>query len=351
MGFDKDQVMIIQSPYGYGDKQNTLSLKERLYNYTRTEPGIQDVTSVSNYYGGYNHNAYLINGEKVMLEALDVDYNYFSFLKIPIVNGRSFSKEVATDTAKLNTAGIRTAKTFSLASRAVVVNETLYKMLGKPKLDEMNLQMGGPIVGVCKDYHTDDLTKKIQPAYHTVEKYTPFSFWVKIKAGQSLPAEIEKIKTHWNSLTNSAPFDYTFLDQEVAKNYETYQRWMKTITASCVIAIVIACLGLFGLQGLTTINRTKEIGIRKILGASISNLFLLLNRGTILLAAVSFLVAAPLSWYLVNQWLENFAYKIKPDWELFTTAGIIAILTATIAVSYHTVKAAIANPVNSLRSE
>jgi putative ABC transport system permease protein len=351
MGFNKDQVLIIQSPYGWTDKQNTKALKERLYNYAAMQPGILDITSVSIVYGGYNNNAFFINGEKVMLQALDVDYNYFSFLKIPIIKGRSFSRNVATDTAKLNLPGLRTAQTFSLASRAIVVNETLYNMLGRPKLDEVNRQMGGPIVGVCKDYHADDLTKKIQPAYHTVEKYAPFSFWIKIKSGQSLPAEMDKIKARWNILTNSAPLDYTFLDQEIAKNYIEYQRWMSTITLSCMIAILIACLGLFGLSGLITINRTKEIGIRKILGASVSNLFLLLNRSTLMLAALSFFIAVPIAYYLVHQWLENFAYRIKPDWVLFSIAGIIAMLTAIIAVSYHTIRAAVANPVNSLRSE
>ncbi|MDB5130292.1 MAG: FtsX-like permease family protein [Mucilaginibacter sp.] len=351
MGFNKDQVLIIRSPYGWADKQNPKVLKERLINYAATEPGVQDITSVSIVYGGYNNNAFFINGEKVMLQALDIDYNYFSFLKIPIIKGRSFSKDVATDTAKLNLPGLRTAQTFSLASRAIVVNETLYNMLGRPKLDEVNRQMGGPIIGVCRDYHSEDLTKKIQPAYHTVEKYGPFSFWLKIRAGQSLPAEIEKIRARWNILTNSAPLDYTFLDQEVAKNYVEYQRWMKTITVSCIIAILIACLGLFGLSGLATINRTKEIGIRKVLGASISNLFIMLNRGTLILAAGAFFIAVPLGYYLVHQWLDNFAYRIKPDWILFVTAGAIAMLTAIIAVSYHTIKAAVANPVNSLRSE
>jgi putative ABC transport system permease protein len=126
---------------------------------------------------------------------------------------------------------------------------------------------------------------------------------------------------------------------------------MTTITTSCFLAILIACLGLFGLSGLTTINRTKEIGIRKILGASVSNLFLLLNRGTLLLATGSFIVATPIAFYLVHQWLDNFAYRIQPDWLLFVSAGVIAMLTAIIAVSYHTIKAAIANPINSLRSE
>jgi putative ABC transport system permease protein len=126
---------------------------------------------------------------------------------------------------------------------------------------------------------------------------------------------------------------------------------MSTITTSCFLAILVACLGLFGLSGLTTINRTKEIGIRKVLGASVSNLFLLLNRGTLILASGSFIVAVPIAYYFVHQWLDNFAYRIKPDWTLFAVGGLIAMLTAIAAVSYHTIKAAVANPVDSLRSE
>ena len=147
------------------------------------------------------------------------------------------------------------------------------------------------------------------------------------------------------------PFNYVFMDEDVAKNYDAYLRWMKTITTSCILAIIIACLGLFGLSGLTTLNRTKEIGIRKVLGASVSNLFLLLNRSTFTLAAGSFLIAAPIAFYFVSQWLENFAYRITLDWTLFGLAALIAVCTAIIAVSYHTIKAAVVNPIKSLRSE
>jgi len=232
-----------------------------------------------------------------------------------------------------------------------VVNQTLYNMLGKPQLGVINRTMGGIIIGVCKDYHTDDLTKKIEPAYHTVNYGGINSYSVKINAKQSIPKVMANIKANWNQLTGNLPFNYTFMDEEVAKSYDAYLRWMTTITTSCILAIIIACLGLFGLSGLTTLNRTKEIGIRKILGASIGNLFLLLNRGTIVLAIGSFIIAAPIAFYLVHQWLDNFAYRIKLDWILFTTAGIIAMLTAIIAVSYHTIKAAAGNPVKSLRSE
>ncbi|SHM07572.1 ABC transporter permease [Mucilaginibacter sp. OK098] len=351
MGFDKDQVLVLQSPYSWFDKPKTEVLKQRLYNYAVTEPAIQDITSTSFSFGVYSSNGVTINGEKVVIQDLNVDYNYFSFLKIPIVEGRSFSRNVATDSAKLALGDLKKSHNGMLIEHAVVVNESLYNLLGKPKLDVINETLGSHIIGVCKDYHTNDLTQEIVPAYHTINVNSTGNFWIKIKAGQSIPNTINRIKANWNQLTGNLPFSYTFMDEDVAKGYDAYLRWMTTITTSCILAIIIACLGLFGLSGLTTINRTKEIGIRKVLGASVSNLFLLLNRGTIVLAAASFIIAAPVAFYLVHQWLDNFAYRINPDWILFTTAGIIAMLTAVIAVSYHTIKAAMGNPVNSLRSE
>jgi len=351
MGFNKDEILMLRSPYSWLDKQKTLSLKDQLYQYAATDPAIEDITSGSIYFGGVNYNGFIINGEKIMIQNLNVDYNYFSFLKIPIIKGRTFSRDITTDSAKLNYPDLKKSQKANLTFRSVVVNETLYKILGKPPVGELNRQMGGIIIGVCKDYHTQDLTKKIEPAYHTLNAWVNNSFWIKIKAGQSLPKTMDKIKNNWNRLTGNLPFDYTFMDEEVAKSYDTYLHWMTTITTSCTLAIIIACMGLFGLSGLTTLNRTKEIGIRKVLGASVSNLFVLLNRGTIILALCSFILAAPISWYLIHQWLDNFAYRIKPDWVLFTVAGLIAMVTAIAAVSYHTVKAAIANPVDSLRSE
>lgn len=351
MGFDKDQVVLLQSPYNWNDLQNRNSLKTQLTQFVASQPYLQDMTSTYFDFGGYSTNGFIINGTQVGVQSMGVDFNYFAFNKIPIVKGRDFSRSMASDSAYIKLTDAQTTPHSSTTNHALVVNETLYNLLGKPKFDVVNRELGGVIVGVCKDYHTDDLTKKIQPAYHQISGNPAAWFWIKIRAGQSIPKVMDALHANWNKTTNNMPFSYSFMDQEVAKSYETYLRWMATITTSCILAILIACLGLFGLSGLTTINRTKEIGIRKVLGASIANLFLLLNRGTLLLAAGSFIIAAPIAFYFVHEWLDNFAYRIKPDWVLFATAGSIAMLTAIIAVSYHTIKAAITNPVKSLRSE
>jgi putative ABC transport system permease protein len=351
MGFDKDQVVVLQSPFQWSDKQKTLALKNQLSHFTTIDPSMQDMTSTSFSFGGGDRNGFLVNGQKVMLKALNVDYNYFSFNKIPITEGRAFSSDIAGDSSRMSIPELQKNQKASLTLRNIIVNQTLYNMLGKPQLNVINHDMGGIIIGVCKDYHNEDLTQKIAPAYHFINANNTRVFWLKIRAGQNIPEAMNKIKNNWNRLTGNLPFSYTFMDEEVAKSYNAYLRWMTTITTSCILAIIIACLGLFGLSGLTTINRTKEIGIRKVLGASVANLFLLLNRGTLILATGSFIIAAPIAFYLVHQWLDNFAYRIKPDWILFISAGTIAMLTAIIAVSYHTIKAAMDNPVKSLRSE
>jgi len=351
MGFDKSQVVVLQNPYGWDDKTNRNSLKARLTQFVNSQPYLQGITSTYFNFGGYNTNGFILNGEQIAVHEMNVDFNYFTFNKIPIIKGRNFSTAFHGDSAAIKLDSTQMIAHSSAAEHNVVVNETLYNLLGKPKLDIVNRTLGGVIVGVCKDYNVDDLTKKIEPAYHQIQGNPSGYFWIKIGPGQNIPQAMDKLQAGWNRITGNLPFSYSFMDQDVAKNYEAYRRWMGTITTSCILAILIACLGLFGLSGLTTLNRTKEIGIRKVLGASVSNLFVLLNRGTLYLAAGSFVIAAPIAFYFVSQWLDNFAYRIKPDWLLFTSAGAIAMLTAIIAVSYHTVKAAVANPVSSLRNE
>jgi len=351
MGFDKDQVLLIQNPYSFDDMQHANMLKDRLYHYETTAPYLDGLTTASFDFGGYNESGHLINGTRLPIQVLNVDYDYFSFNRIPILKGRTFSRDIPSDTAKMLLAKEQIIPKNSTARHNVVINETLYNLLRKPEIGQFNKELGGVIIGVCKDYHTDDLTKKIMPAYHEINTRYFGYYWIRIKKGQNIPKAMESIRSNWNKLSGYAPFSYSFMDEDVAKKYEAYQRWLSTITTSCFLAILIACLGLFGLSGITTINRTKEIGIRKVLGASVADLFVLLNKGTILLALGSFVIAAPIAFYFANQWLNNFAYRVHVDWLLFVLSGATAMLTAIIAVSYHTIKSALANPVKSLRSE
>lgn len=351
IGFDKEQVVMIENPFAY-DWAKTPPLRNRFYQYAASDPAIADASaSAYSFPEGFNSNHYVVNGKDVMLSALEVDFNYFNFMHIPMLKGRGFSPAFRTDTIRITIPDALKNPKSNAARRPVVINETLYKMLGEPPVNEFNKTMGGVIIGVCKDYNFQQLTKKIGPAYHVCSPNVISHFYVRIKPVQSLPAVMDRIKSNWNKMTGNELFSYTFLDETVNKVYEPYQRWMRTITVFCWMAVFLACLGLFGLSGLNTINRTKEIGIRKVLGAGVSNIFLLLNKQIIWLASLSMLIGIPLATYLSNEWLQNFAYRIQLDWSIYLVAGCIGIISAVLAVSYHTLKAARANPTKSLRTE
>jgi len=223
--------------------------------------------------------------------------------------------------------------------------------LGKEaKLGVYNETIRSTIIGVVKDYHFETLSKKIEPEQHVLARGYVGSFLFKIKPGQMQHA-IAGIKKEWKEITGNYPFEYSFLDRDIAKMYEADIRGQKTIQASCFFAILIACMGLFGLSAINAANRTKEIGIRKVLGADIKDIVTSLSANFLVLVAISVLIAVPISWWMMNSWLEDFAYRINISWWMPAVVGTMALLIALATVSLHAVKAAIANPVKSLRTE
>jgi putative ABC transport system permease protein len=162
---------------------------------------------------------------------------------------------------------------------------------------------------------------------------------------------LEKVKSIWKDVNPNKPFDYTFLDEDVAKQYDAYRRWMSIMGLSTAFAIAISCLGLFGLAGINAVNRTKEIGIRKVMGASLQNIFVLLNRQFIGLAIIAFAIGVPFSWWAMNKWLADFKFKIEMSWELFAISIFAGLAVALLTVSYHAIKAALVNPAETLKYE
>ncbi|MFN8291377.1 MAG: ABC transporter permease [Chitinophagaceae bacterium] len=352
LGFDKEQVLLVENPYDW-DSPDRTALDGRLAQYAASEPAISGYAAAASKFGyGFNLNGHLVNGKREMIFHVPVDFNYFGLMKIRLLKGRYFSKEMLTDTARIDIPADKKVEGSSAVRRAVVVNKSLYNLLGQPPLDEINPSLGAIIIGVCDDYQFFNTTQKVGPAYHTAGSRTGFNFfYFKIKPGQDLPAVLARIRSGWNSITAKQPFVFSFLDEEVKKGYLSYTRWLKTINAAMVLAVLIACLGLFGLSALYAVNRTKEVGIRKVMGASVTGLFFMLNKGVLRLAIISFMMAIPLAVYFMKKWLQNFASRIELSWVYFAAAGIIAILLAILSVNYHAVKAASANPVDSLRSE
>ena len=352
LGFDKEQVILMENPYDWNDPDR-IALTQRIYQYASADAAIENVTSANTKFGyGLSMNGHLIGGKREMIFQMPVDFTYFDFFKIKLLKGRFFSKDMATDSARFAVPANKSLEGSTSVRMAVVVNESLYKLLGQPPLDEINVPLGARIIGVCDDYQFFNATQKVSPAYHTIGGQYGFAFtYVKIKAGQDLPEVIDRIKSNWDKITARRPFTFSFVDDEVKKGYESYIQWLKTVNAATILAVIIACLGLFGLSALYAVNRTKEVGIRKVMGASLANIFVLLNKDVIKLALVAFIIAVPLAVYFMNSWLQNFAFRIHLNWIFFFAAGCIGVLLAIIAVSYHSLKAAGANPVKTLRTE
>lgn len=171
-------------------------------------------------------------------------------------------------------------------------------------------------------------------------------------ASADVTAGLDRVKALWQQLFPDKPFDYTFLDDDVAKQYSRYKRWMNIMGLSTGFAILISCLGLFGLAGINAVNRTKEIGIRKVMGADLQTIFFLLNKQFVILAILAFSLAAPLSWWFITQWyMKDFTFQVPLTWELFAISMITGLILALATVSYHAIKAALLNPADTLKYE
>jgi putative ABC transport system permease protein len=271
-----------------------------------------------------------------------VDPDYLSVYKIRLVAGRNFSREKSAN------------------GREFIVNETLGRELlkdqpGAPLSSLIGLHFGGDttgsIVGVAKDFNFNSLHYKIEPLFLFNETITGFSrLSVKINGRQSSQA-ITFIQSTWKKVFPEYPFDYQFLDDHFKEIYRTDARISQLVAIMAGLAILISCLGLFGLASFSAEKRTKEIGIRKILGASVKDVVFLLSKHFIGLVLIANLIAWPLAWLALHRWMQDYAYRVAISWWVFVLAGLAALFIALATVSFHAVNAALSNPVKSLRSE
>ena len=277
------------------------------------------------------------------------------------VERQLFRKYVDTDL--LDTYGLKLVAGRNLLPgdtiREYVINETAVREFGfgSPQgalgkflsVDSKSV----PIVGVVADFHSSTMSRKIDPLAFMTQKDGTGNFNVKLAS--SKPADwqtaIQKMEKLWKQTYPDAPFEYKFYDDMIAQYYESERRMTQIINLSTGIAILISCLGLFGLATLTAFQRTKEIGVRKVLGASIASIVGMLSKDFVLLVIIALVIASPIAWYFMNQWLADFAYHVDISWWVFALAGITALAIALLTVGYQSVKAALMNPVESLRSE
>ncbi|RAK03102.1 putative ABC transport system permease protein [Larkinella arboricola] len=340
LGYDKDQVLVLSNTWALGPKEEIF--RDLL---------LQDPRVVNVSHSGYlpagpsNNNNFFVypdNHSTQLVKTLryDVDYNYIPTLGMEVVAGRNFSKSFGTDSTGviLNEAA---AKAFGWKANAIG------RTITRP--DREGTKATYQVVGVVKDFHFRSLHERITPLVMVLAK-APGTMIVKVKT-REVSGLLASIKKRWSDFGADQPFSYSFLDERFMKTYESEQRIGQILRIFSGLTIFVACLGLLGLATFTAEQRTKEIGVRKVLGASVGSIVGLLSKEFVKLVLIALVLASPVAWYAMDKWLQAFEYKIAVSWWMFALAGVLAIAVALLTISFQSIKAALINPVHSLRGE
>jgi len=354
LGFKKEQIVVVPifgsgaSSIGYGVdgpmRQRMNTFANELTKFSK----IKAVTAASALPGQGAVLGLVIpenkkQSDNIFVPWISVDYNFLDALEIPLVAGRAFSKATGTDHLQAFILNESAVRSFGWKSPADAIGKSVIR--GK----ESNGKHG-QVVGVIKDYNFNTLDQPMQPEIIDVSAPRFTQFAISIQPNQ-VPKTIDFIKQKWNEFFPERVFEYTFLDSDINALYKDKENLSKIIEYFALIAILLSCSGLFSLASFLSMQRTKEIGIRKVLGASVSGILIMLSKDFVKLVLIAFVIATPLAWYLMSKWLENYAYKIDVSWWIFALAGVIVLLLTTLTIGFQSIKAAITNPVKSLRTE
>ena len=336
LGFNKENVLVIQRAWALGTHTGTFKnelLKDpHILNASNTNdlPGRQYSTTVFKL-----ENAPI--SQQYLMELITTDENYAKTMDIEIAKGRYFSKENPAD------------------SSAVVINESAAKTFNMKdpvgrRIIFVGQNMTCTIIGVVKDFHLASLHEKIGPLVIYPRRGLTAYLPIRISSN-NMSQTISLIKDEWKKFVPDKPFEYFFLDEDLNRLYNSEQKTGEILTSFSLLAIFIACMGLFGLAAFTTERRTKEIGIRKVLGASVLGVIFILSKDFTKWVLLSNIIAWPVAYYFMNKWLQDFAYRIEINWLLFIIAGLLTLVIALLTISIQSIRAAMANPVKSLRYE
>jgi putative ABC transport system permease protein len=276
---------------------------------------------------------------------LMVDEDYIKTLGLNLVTGRNFSKDIAGDASAyvINETAVRE---LGLGSTA----EAIGKTLSWPTWRNPDSLKTGPVIGVVKDFHYKSLHEKIEPAVLQIYPQAYSKVAVKV-TGTDIEKALGQIRNLWSRYSPEYPIEYNFLDESFGKMYKGEDKLKTLLTLFTAITIFVSCLGLLGLAANAAERRKKELGVRKVLGATVEGLVMLLSKDLVKLVLISVLLASPVAWYFMNEWLDDFPYRITISWWMFAVAGALAVVLALLTVSFQTVKAALSNPVKNLRTE
>lgn len=336
VGFNKDNVLVVQGTHMLGDRIDIF--KESLQQ-------LPDVTNAT--IGDYlpvrgtkrNGNSFNVEGRQklpvpVQGQFWHADENYLDVMGMKLIAGRNFNPDLESD------------------KTAVIINQRMANALGLADPVGALISNGSQftVIGVVEDFHFDSFKLNIEPLAINFGK-SPGIVSARIASGTDPSKTLKSVMGLWKQLAPNQPIRYTFLDETYARMYEDVKRMGMVFTSCSVFAIIVACLGLFGLSAFMAEQRRKEISIRLVLGASLHNVLGLVMKNFFILILISIVIATPVAWYFMNQWLQDYVYKTEITWDVFIIAGIIALAIAGITIAYQSVRAALANPIDHLRSE
>jgi putative ABC transport system permease protein len=336
LGFDQENIVYMTPPAELWQKrevfkQNLLSNSTiKAVSFSNGTPGMDNSTWQYDFPG--------LDIPKRSMNTMIVDYDYLSTFGLEIVDGRNLSIDYTTDSLEAY-----------LINEAAAEDLMLEKPVGRP-MRALDGHPAGRIVGVVKDFHYRSLHRKIEPL---VLRFDPRNMWcmsVKFSQG-NLKDQLTLVENEWKKLAPEYPFTYQFIDETIERQYKSEQNTGVLIGSFAGLAILIACLGLLGLTAFMTEQRKKEIGVRKVLGSSVSGIVMLLSKDFARLIIIAFIVVTPLAWYVMNQWLSDFAYQVSINPLIFVLAGLSVLVIAFGSVFYQSMKAAIVNPSDTLRNE
>ncbi|WP_247236749.1 permease prefix domain 2-containing transporter [Telluribacter sp. SYSU D00476] len=347
LGFNKEQLVIM--PFQSDDmRRDYKSIKQELLQ----NPNILSATACYGLPGGmFAGDGVKLpgQGKEVGISMFLIDPDYIPTMGMELVAGRNLSEQYGTD-----------------VEEAFLINETAVKALGWstpeqalgkemlwPKWVPANpadTLKRGKVIGVVKDFHYKSLHQKIEPLVLHVHEPAYYTMVARVRP-EKMAAALDFLKTEWEARAPEFPFEYEILDQQFAKFYDSEQIFKKLFLLFTSLSIFIACLGLLGLATFMAQQRTKEIGIRKVMGASVAGIVMLLSKDFLKLVMVGIIIASPLAWYFMNQWLQSFSYRVDIAWWIFGLAGLLVVGVALLTVSFQSIKAALMNPIQSLRSE
>ncbi|MBS1596924.1 MAG: ABC transporter permease [Bacteroidetes bacterium] len=341
IGFQKENVIVVDATST--DTKNIFPLFRNALN---SNPAIIGITGSEIGLGanqGQMGGGYHFNDRFFGSIEYPIDQEYLHVMGMKLIAGRNFNPAISSDTIQ-----------------SIIINEALAKNeLGMSPEKALGVQLKAgregkeikTIIGVIKNFNFEPLNIAVRSQlFYMPGDFRPRKFFVRVKSGDPARA-LSSIQSAWKNLVAEYPFKYSFLDEDLDRFYKSEQKWSSIVGWAGGVSIFLACLGLFGLAALAAINRTKEIGIRKVLGASVFNITNLLSKDFLKLIIIALLIASPIAWYFMQKWLQDYAYRINIGWWVFASTGIVALIIASMTIGYQAIKAAFANPVKSLRTE